>query len=114
MRPRPQPGQIRPKVSTMPRQQSEATVYLEVYKLVVERKRLQEELQKIEVRSQQIQQRLGQLDHQIGDLETNLQQMRASEAEPTASAIAPAQVNRSSVTTTNSQPETFEMMFLEY
>lgn len=114
MRPRPQPGQIRPKISTMPRQQSEATVYLEVYKLVVERKRLQEELQKIEVRSQQIQQRLGQLDRQIGDLETNLQQMRAGEAETTASPAAPVHDNRFTTSTANSQPETFEMMFLEY
>ena len=88
----------------MPRQKTEATVYLEVYKLVVERKRLQQELAKIEQRSQQIQQRMGQLDRQIADLEGDLQQMRAGEG-----VVPPKQQAPSS-----SQPETFEMMFLEY
>ena len=88
----------------MPRQQTEATVYLDVYKLVVERRRLQQEQQKIEQRSQQINQRLTQLDQQIAALETTLQQMRSgivAEARP----LPP---------TASGQPETFDMLFLEY
>jgi len=98
-------GPIRPKISTMPRQRTEATVYLDVYKLVVERKRLQQELQKIEQRSQQINQRMTQLDQQITDLEAILQQMRTG-TTPSAPSLAPqAKV---------AQPEAFDMLFLEY
>ena len=89
----------------MPRQQTEATVYLDVYKLVVERKRLQQEQQNIEQRSQQINQRLGQLDQQSAALETTLQQMRSG-IVPEARSL-PSQ-------TKAEQPEAFDMLFLEY
>ncbi|HEY9750894.1 MAG TPA: hypothetical protein V6C63_19590 [Allocoleopsis sp.] len=98
-------GPIRPKISTMPRQRTEATVYLDVYKLVVERKRLQQELQKIEQRSQQINQRMTQLDQQIAELEAVLQQLRSGVA-PEARPLLP-QVKAD-------QPEAFDMLFLEY
>nr|WP_290221465.1 hypothetical protein [Trichocoleus desertorum] len=104
MPPRPIRPSITPKISTMPRQQTEATVYLDVYKLVVERKRLQEEQQKIEQRSQQINQRMTQLDQQIAALETTLQQMRSG-IVPEARPLSP---------TASGQPETFDMLFLEY
>lgn len=96
---------VTPKISTMPRQQTEATLYLDVYKLVVEQKRLQQEQQNIEQRSQQINQRLAQLDQQIASLETTLQQMRSGvlpEARPLRSQ---AKVE---------PPEAFDMLFLEY
>jgi predicted nucleic acid-binding Zn-ribbon protein len=98
------PNITTPKISTMPRQQTEATVYLDVYKLVVERRRLEQERQKIEQRSQQINQRLTQLDQQIVVLETTLQQMRSG-IVPETRPIPPA---------ASSQPETFDMLFLEY
>jgi chromosome segregation ATPase len=69
-------GPIRPKISTMPRQKSEPTAYLDTYKLVVEKKRLQEELQKLDQRRIQVQQRLEQLNQQITGLEEDIQQMR--------------------------------------
>lgn len=88
----------------MPRQQTEATVYLDVYKLVVERKRLQQELQKIEQRSQQINQRMTQLDQEITTLEKTLQQMRSGIVPEARSLPKPVP----------GQPETFDMLFLEY
>jgi len=96
----------------MPRQQTEATVYLDVYKLVVERKRLQQELQKIEQRSHQINQRMTQLDQQITSLEATLQQMRtgtASEAK-----VPEAEVRSLPTKMKADPPETFDMLFLEY
>lgn len=100
-------GPIRPKISTMPRQQTEASVYLDVYKLVVERKRLQQELQKIEQRSHQINQRMTQLDQQIADLEGTLQQMRSE--------VAPAPEARPLAAPVKTEPpEAFDMLFLEY
>ena len=98
-------GPIRPKISTMPRQRTEASVYLDVYKLVVERKRLQQELQKIEQRSHQIHQRMAQLDQQIIEQEAILQQMRTGTAPSVPSHPQPTQA---------AQPEAFDMLFLEY
>lgn len=98
-------GRIRPKISTMPRQQSEASAYLDTYKLVVERKRLQQELQQIEQRRRQIDQRMVELDQQINDLETKLQQMRSA---------SPVQPQLASPKTTPLTDEGFNTLFLEY
>lgn len=76
-------GHIRPKISTMPRPKTEATLYLDAYKLAVERERLQQELQSIEQRREQIQQRLVQLDHQINALDNGVQQIRETSQTPT-------------------------------
>lgn len=85
----PPQGRIRPKISNMPRQQSEPTAYLDAYKLVVEKKRLQEELQKLEQRKALIQQRLEQLEQQIVALEGNIQQMRQDTPSATPSPASP-------------------------
>lgn len=69
-------GQIRPKVSSMPRPKSEATAYLDLYKLAVEKKRLLQELHTLDQRRQIVHQRLGQLNTKITELETNVQQQR--------------------------------------
>lgn len=60
---------IYPKVSTMPRQQTEATAHLEMYKLLVEKQRLQQELQTLDQRQQQIHERLAVLEGQVAGLE---------------------------------------------
>ncbi|HEY9862301.1 MAG TPA: DUF3287 domain-containing protein [Candidatus Obscuribacterales bacterium] len=99
------PNIIIPKISTMPRQQTEATVYLDVYKLVVERRRLEQERQKIEQRSQQINQRMIQLDQEITTLETTLQQMRSGIVPQARPLPTQAQAD---------QTETFDTLFLEY
>ncbi|NJR40020.1 MAG: hypothetical protein HC781_15855 [Leptolyngbyaceae cyanobacterium CSU_1_4] len=73
-------GQIRPKISTMPRQQTEAAAYLDIYKLVIEKKRLRQELEGMDDRRQQICDRLAILEQQITALEKTAHQVRDTEA----------------------------------
>ncbi|MDZ7956248.1 hypothetical protein [Nostoc sp. DedQUE09] len=61
----PKRGQIQAKLSTMPPQRSQATVYLNAYKMMLEKERLEQELEKLEARRHQIQQRLAILNSQI-------------------------------------------------
>ena len=58
-------GNIRPKLSSMPIQRSEARVHLNVYKLAVEKERLERELINLETRRQQLKERLGVLNAQM-------------------------------------------------
>ena len=68
-------GKIPPKLSSMPRQRSEATTYLTVYKNVVEKERLQKELENLERRCNQIKERLAVLDEQTNkELKSQSQQ----------------------------------------
>ncbi|MDX2213512.1 MAG: hypothetical protein SFY66_09505 [Oculatellaceae cyanobacterium bins.114] len=100
-------GKIRPKISTMPRQKSEAAAFLDIYKLVVEKKRLQQELQSMDERRQQICDRIVVLDQQIDHLEGTVQQMRdVSQQDPNA----PKLTTRPAPLTS----DTFETLFLEY
>lgn len=102
----PSKGTIRPKISTMPRQASEAAAFLDVYKLVVEKKRLQQELQHLDARRQQICDRLTVLDAQVAALESSVQQMRSSDhAQTPASLGQPLH---------HPMPDNFDMLFLEY
>ena len=78
MRPRHASGHIRPQISTMPRQKTEAAAYLDIYKLVTERARLQQELETLEQRRDRIEKRLEVLNHQVADLEKSAQQLRDS------------------------------------
>jgi len=75
-------GQIRPKISTMPRQQTEAAAYLDIYKLVIEKKRLRQELEGMDDRRQQICDRLIILEQHITSLEKTAHQVRDAEATP--------------------------------
>lgn len=101
-------SRIRPKVSTMPRQASESAAFLDIYKLVIEKKRLQQELQGMEQRRQQILDRLEILEGQVAGLEQTAHHLR--------------QPSPISVTPKISQPptvpfmtdETLETLFLEY
>ena len=81
MRRSPIRSNIRPKLSTMPRQKSEAAAYLDIYKLVVEKKRLQQELDSIEQRRGQINNRLNVLENQIQTLEDKAHQLRDNQEE---------------------------------
>lgn len=76
MQPRRAPGIIRPKVSTMPRNKTEASCQLELYKLITEKQRLNQELELVQQRTQQINQRLSVLNTQIGSTEKTIQEMR--------------------------------------
>jgi cell division septum initiation protein DivIVA len=75
-------GQIRPKISTMPRQQTEAAAYLDIYKLVIEKKRIRQELEGMDDRRQQICDRLIILEQHIVALEKTAHQVRDAEATP--------------------------------
>jgi len=77
--PRP-PRPMQPKVSTMPRQQSESAHYLSIYKLTIEKKRLRQELESLDKRRDRVQTRLANLEHEIAALDG--QAHRLSEPPP--------------------------------
>jgi hypothetical protein len=62
------PAKIYPKVSTLPRQRTEAAHYLDMYKLTVEKKRIQQELENLEQRRQRLYSRLAEIDQQTDAL----------------------------------------------
>ena len=72
----PSRGPIRPKISTMPRPQSEASLQLDIYKLVMEKQRIQAELRLIEQREQQLRQRLSVVENTIAETEKKVQDFR--------------------------------------
>ena len=74
------PSRIHPKVSTMPRQQSESSHYLSIYKLTVEKKRLQQELDSLEKRRDRIQDRLTTLEQEMVILNNQAQTLGAASA----------------------------------
>lgn len=73
----PSRGPIRPKISTMPRPQSEASLQLDIYKLVMEKQRIQAELRLIEQREKQLKQRLNVVENTIADTEKKVQDFRS-------------------------------------
>lgn len=77
----PQRGPIRPKISTMPRPRSEASLQLDLYKLVTEKQRIEYEIRLIEQRQQQLIQRLGVVEKQMGETEEKIQKIRQSSTQ---------------------------------
>lgn len=92
-------GLIRPKISTMPRQKTEATTYLSIYKLSVEKKRLEDELLHLEARKAQIEQRLTTLHQDIAALKASV-----PEDQPSPSTALQKSLKN----------QGFETLFLEY
>jgi flagellar biosynthesis chaperone FliJ len=74
-------GIIRPKISTMPRTQSEASNQLELYKLITEKQRIKQELAFIEQRKVLLTKRLSTLQNQIDTTENNIKHLRNAESE---------------------------------
>lgn len=62
------PSKIHPKVSTLPRQRTEAAHYLDLYKLTVEKKRIQQELENLEQRRARLYSRLAEIDQETDHL----------------------------------------------
>ncbi|MEB3211480.1 MAG: hypothetical protein VKL39_08995 [Leptolyngbyaceae bacterium] len=92
MRRSPIRSNIRPKISSMPRQKSEASAYLDIYKLVVEKKRLQQELESIEQRRVQISDRLNVINAKVDSLEGRAHQLRDADdggQAPSTSSLPP-------------------------
>jgi DNA gyrase/topoisomerase IV subunit A len=73
------PSRIFPKVSTLPRQRTEAAHYLDMYKLTVEKKRIQQELDNINQKQQRLQERLAEIDHQLEGLGDGAEALREQE-----------------------------------
>lgn len=74
-----------PKLSTMPRNKSEAAEQLKLYKLVTERLHIQQELQFIEQRVKLLQERMVSLDQEIETTEKGIQELR--QATPPSSLL---------------------------
>ena len=77
-------NQIRPQISSMPRDRSEAAEQLELYRLVAKRQRIQSELKLIEKRAEILKQQLDILGGKIGDTEKRIQDIRQSDSAPTS------------------------------
>ncbi|MEL6224091.1 MAG: hypothetical protein AAFQ57_07060 [Cyanobacteria bacterium J06626_14] len=107
MRRSPIRSNIRPKINSMPRHRSEAAAYLDIYKLVVEKKRLQQELDSIERRQRQIRDRLSIINTQVQSLEDMAHQRRNETPEQTQSPI-------SSPVPQEEQSGSFKTITLEY
>jgi hypothetical protein len=75
------PNRIFPKVSTLPRQHTEAAHYLDMYKLTVEKKRIQQELDNITQKQQRLQERLAEIDHQLEGLGDGADALRDQESK---------------------------------
>ncbi|WP_414753486.1 gas vesicle protein [Anabaena sp. CCY 9910] len=80
-------GIIRPKITTMPRNKSEASSQLELYKLVTEQQRIKQELAFIEQRTVLLKQRLSTLKTQIEGTERSINNLRHPEAKPSRIAL---------------------------
>jgi hypothetical protein len=93
----------RPKISSMPRPKTEAAAYLNLYKLAVEKKRLQYELDTIEQRRERIQKRLAFLESEVAELQ--------KAPQPTQEVRPPV---RSIVSKASPDKAAFKTMFLEY
>lgn len=105
MRPTSSLAESRSKLSSMPRQKTESAAYLNLYKLSVEKKRLEHELETIEVRRSRIQKRLAFLNSQVAELDRNAQKNKKDNPSEHASLIA-----------REAAPDTtaFNTLFLEY
>ncbi len=98
-------GPIKPKISTMPRNKSEASQQLELYKLITEKQRIQKELNLMEQRLKQLKNRLTVLNHQIDSTEQSIQDLR--QANPSI----PKMLHPSKPI---AQPSNFQAFYLEY
>lgn len=87
MYPQRRPRRLYPKISTMPRQRSEAAYYLDVYRLTVEKRHLKLELAHLEKRRDHIQTRLSALEQQMTQLEQAAQQTRETAGVPEPDSI---------------------------
>ena len=99
---------ILPKISTMPRQKTEATLYRSLYQLAVEKKRLQEELESLGQRLETVTQRLGQVENQIQGLETDVKQIAQPKPPETKTTQPPTS------TQTKSKPGSVSTFTLDY
>lgn len=106
----------RPKISTMPRNQTEASEQLELYKMVTKRQRMQQELQFMEKRLEQLRQELSVLDNQIENTEKTIQNLRQNTEEkiPTLRQRTPSSTQSATRPKIGSESSNFQTFYLEY
>ena len=113
------PRRIFPKVSTMPRQATEAAQYLDMYKLTVEKKRLQQELEYIDDRRQRLCDRLAEIEQATEGLDAKAAAMRdpavAPRTQPPQSmSFAPSANVYLPERNSRQAPEDYTMLTLDY
>ena len=116
MYPRRTQGKIFPKISTLPRQRTEAAHYLDMYKLTVEKKRLQQELQSLGERQQRIERRLEEIDAHTAALDDGAQQLRETDGSLSSAPTSNVYLPQKSATSpaSSSSSDDFNLLFLEY
>ncbi len=113
------PRRIFPKVSTMPRQATEAAQYLDMYKLTVEKKRLQQELEYIDDRRQRLCERLAEIDQATEQLDTTAIALRqpgqpAAAPKPQGINFAPSTNVYLPERSSRQTPEDYSTLMLDY
>lgn len=108
-----------PKISTMPRPATEAAQYLDMYKLTVEKTRLEQELEYIDGRRQQLCDRLAEIEQATAGLDAKAITLR----QPNQSAAAPKPQGLSFAPSANvylpernsrQAPEDYNTLMLDY
>jgi len=115
------PSKIYPRVSTLPRRQTEAAHYLDMYKLTVEKTRIHQELENLEQRRQRLYTRLAEIDQQadgLGQLAGTLrlqdgQRYRPQTTHPLPTATPTANVYLPDRQTSDSRSD-YSTVLLEY
>ena len=112
---------IRPKLSTMPRQENPATAYLQIYQLEVEKNRLKEELRAIENRQFHISKRLEVITQKIDMLEKLAHEMdddiplKSNKNQPQKAQLSARSQTETISEKTDSDPgSSLETMTLDY
>ncbi|MBE9158527.1 hypothetical protein IQ265_17045 [Nodosilinea sp. LEGE 06152] len=101
----------------MPRPQTAAAQYLDMYKLTVEKTRLQQELEYIDERRQQLCDRLTEINQAIDELDaksTVLRQPAQPAARPQGMNFAPTANVYLPERTTQAAPDTYNTLMLDY
>jgi uncharacterized protein Smg (DUF494 family) len=96
-----------PRISTMPRPQTEARLHLERYQMAIEKSRLEKELEMLEFRQVQIHARLTQLAQQAA----TTAQLQDAAAQHTATTVLPIH-QKHPVKTFNS--ESYQTFLLDF
>lgn len=108
---------IRPKVSTMPRNKSEASSQLELYQMVTEKERIQQELYRIKERSALLKQRLVTLNKQIEETEKTVHKIRQQHdsihPEDSQNTKKTGKINRNTVVE-SVEPQNYHVLEIEY
>ena len=113
------PRRIFPKVSTMPRPATEAAQYLDLYKLTVEKTRLEQELEYIDGRRQQLCDRLAEINQETANLDATATHLRQptqphAVAKPQGANFAPSANVYLPERSSRQAPDDYSTLMLDY